>query len=120
MRLPALLGGEIREDKYRKTISERYGYNGQKLIYKQVDWAVLNEGVIGQLSNSPFQKQEQLHVGDSHHRYVSAYFNAGYSYDTRYALNGSVRIEQADLFGTDPKYRYRPLWSGRCQLEHFQ
>lgn len=23
----------------------------------------------------------------------------------------SVRVEQADLFGTDPKYRYRPLWS---------
>lgn len=45
------------------------------------------------------------------HRYVSAYFNAGYTYDTRYSLNGSVRVEQADLFGTDPKYRYRPLWS---------
>lgn len=109
--ITALLGGEIREDKYRKTISERYGYDEQKLVYKQVDWAALNKGVIGQLSSNPFQKQEQLFVNDSHHRYVSAYFNAGYSYDTRYALNGSVRIEQADLFGTDPKYRYRPLWS---------
>ena len=45
------------------------------------------------------------------HRYVSAYFNAGYVYDSRYSLNASVRVEQADLFGSDPKYRYRPLWS---------
>lgn len=109
--ITALLGGEIREDKYRKTYAERYGYNEQKLVYKQVDWAALNEGVIGQLSNNPAQKQENLYVSDTHHRYISAYFNAGYSYDTRYALNASVRVEQADLFGTDPKYRYRPLWS---------
>lgn len=109
--ITALLGGEIREDKYRKTFAERYGYNEQKLVYKQVNWAALNEGVIGQLSNNPAQKQENLYVSDTHHRYISAYFNAGYSYDTRYALNASVRVEQADLFGTDPKYRYRPLWS---------
>ena len=52
-----------------------------------------------------------MNVYEEMHRYVSAYFNAGYTYDTRYSLNGSVRVEQADLFGTDPKYRYRPLWS---------
>lgn len=109
--ITALLGGEIREDKYRKTLGERYGYDEQKLVYKQVDWAALNEGVIGQLGNNAFNKEEQLQVSNSHHRYVSAYLNAGYSYDARYAFNGSVRIEQADLFGTDPKYRYRPLWS---------
>lgn len=45
------------------------------------------------------------------HRYVSAYANAGYTFDGKYSLNASVRVEQADLFGTDPKYRYRPLWS---------
>ncbi len=49
--ITALLGGEIREDKYRKTRSERYGYNEQKLVYKQVDWDVLNEVLIGHLSN---------------------------------------------------------------------
>ena len=24
---------------------------------------------------------------------------------------GSVRIDQSNLFGTDPKYQYKPLWS---------
>lgn len=110
--LTALLGGEIREDKYRRTQGERYGYDDNRLTYQQVDWATLNqEGVIGQLSTTRRTLGELLGVSDSHHRYVSAYFNAGYSYDSRYSLNGSVRVEQADLFGTDPKYRYRPLWS---------
>jgi hypothetical protein len=26
-------------------------------------------------------------------------------------MSGSVRVDQTNLFGTDPKYRYRPLWS---------
>lgn len=110
--ITALLGGEIREDKYRSHMGERYGYDGQKLTYQQVDWATLEkDGVLGQMNSNAAKKSESLIVSDTHHRYVSAYFNAGYTYDTRYALNASIRIEQADLFGTDPKYRYRPLWS---------
>lgn len=111
--ITALLGGEIKEDKDRSNDSQRFGYDDQKLTYdKQVDWKALSKGVKGQLSDNPQQKTEDgLSIGETQHRYVSAYFNASYSYDSRYALNGSVRIDQADLFGTDPKYRYRPLWS---------
>lgn len=110
--ITALLGGEIREDKYRYTAGERFGYDEDKLTYQYVDWASLNtNGVIGQLSSNAQKRSELLSVSDTHHRYVSAYFNAGYTYDSRYSVNASVRVEQADLFGTDPKYRYRPLWS---------
>ena len=110
--ISALAGGEIREDNYRSWSSERFGYDDQKLTYSQVDWNTLGrDGVVGQLYNSPRRRSENLSVGETKHRYVSAYLNAGYTYDQRYAFNASVRIEQADLFGTDPKYRYRPLWS---------
>lgn len=109
--ITALLGSEIREDKYRRTLGERYGYDEGKLTYQQMDYATLQQGVVGQLSTNRQTLSELLQVSDTHHRYVSAYFNAGYSYDSRYSFNGSVRVEQADLFGTDPKYRYRPLWS---------
>lgn len=44
-------------------------------------------------------------------RYFSGYFVGGYTYKDRYGISGSFRIDQANLFGTDPKYRYRPLWS---------
>lgn len=110
--ITALLGGEIRQDKFRTSNSERYGYDDQRLTYSMVDWGKLSvDGVQGALYSALRRKSEALGVTEEMHRYVSAYFNAGYTYDSRYALNGSMRVEQADLFGTDPKYRYRPLWS---------
>lgn len=111
--LTLLAGGEIREDKWYGSKSEIYGYDDQRLTNKQVDWLTLSQyGVIGQLNSKNVQSlSELLDVSETTHRYVSAYANAGYTYDSRYTLNGSVRVEQADLFGSDPKYRYRPLWS---------
>lgn len=109
--ITALLGGEIRQDKWRTTNAERYGYDEQKLTYKQVNWLALQEGVKGQLYNNAVHSSEVASISEVLHRYVSGYANVGYTYDSRYSFNGSVRVEQADLFGTDPKYRYRPLWS---------
>lgn len=109
--ITALVGGEIRQDKWRSTYGERYGYDDQKLTFKQVNWVTLQEGVKGQLYNNAVYSSEDATVKETLHRYVSAYANVGYTYDSRYSFNGSVRVEQADLFGTDPKYRYRPLWS---------
>lgn len=109
--ITALVGSEIRQDKWRTTNGERYGYDDQKLTYKQVDWLTLQDGVKGQLFNTVVHSSEYANVSEVLHRYVSAYANVGYTYDSRYSFNGSVRVEQADLFGTDPKYRYRPLWS---------
>lgn len=108
----ALLGGEIRQDKYETYYGEKYGYDSQKLTYSQVDWKTLSKnGVNGMLYPGLSTRSELLGMSAVTHRYVSAYFNAGYTYDSRYTLNASVRVDQADLFGTDPKYRYRPLWS---------
>lgn len=109
--LTALLGGEIRQDWSKSSTEERYGYDEKKLTYQQVDWATLAKGITGLLSSTSQTLSENLSISDVKHRYVSAYANVGYTYDDRYMANASVRMEQADLFGTDPKYRYRPLWS---------
>ena len=50
-------------------------------------------------------------TGDVRHRFVSLYTTVNYTYDHRYSLSGSFRKDQTDLFGADPKYRGRPLWS---------
>ena len=76
-----------------------------------MDWPTLQQGVLGQLFNKAVTSSEVSSVSETTHRYLSGYANVGYTYDSRYSFNGSMRIEQADLFGTDPKYRYRPLWS---------
>ncbi|MDN3493389.1 SusC/RagA family TonB-linked outer membrane protein [Winogradskyella bathintestinalis] len=44
-------------------------------------------------------------------RFVSFFANAGYNYLNKYSFTASARIDQTNLFGQDPKYKYKPLWS---------
>lgn len=44
-------------------------------------------------------------------RYVSFFFNGGYSFLSKYNVTGSFRIDQSNIFGTDSKFRYKPMWS---------
>ena len=44
-------------------------------------------------------------------RFVSWYFNGSYEYDDRYLVSGSVREDLTNFFGTNPKFRHKPLWS---------
>ncbi|WP_158275281.1 SusC/RagA family TonB-linked outer membrane protein [Pedobacter sp. HMWF019] len=45
------------------------------------------------------------------HRFNSGYANATYTYDNKYNAFGSYRIDYADVFGLDKKFRGSPLWS---------
>lgn len=110
--LTVLGGVEIRQNEARGKSNERYGYDEQSLNSKdKIDWEALGNGVMGSIYSVSQRTNLVSPVYDATHRYFSFYANAGYSYDSRYSITGSVRVEQADLFGTDPKYRYRPLWS---------
>lgn len=112
--LTVLAGMEIRQNSALAKFNELFGYDSQKLTHQpMIDWEALGYGVNGAIygSQAPQSYLPNQNIADVLHRYVSFYANAGYTYDNRYSLTGSVRIEQADLFGTDPKYRYRPLWS---------
>ncbi len=50
-------------------------------------------------------------VTDTLHRSNSGYGNATYTYDSKYNAFGSYRVDYADVFGLDKKFRGRPLWS---------
>ncbi len=50
-------------------------------------------------------------IQDTTHHFGSGYANATYTYDRRYNVFGSYRKDYADVFGLDPKFRGRPLWS---------
>lgn len=48
---------------------------------------------------------------ETEHKYLSYYATANYTFDRRYTVSGSFRIDEADLFGADKKFTRRPLWS---------
>lgn len=65
------------------------------------------DGNAVKLADSPFRPD----LSAVTNRYTGIYAAGGYTYKGRYGVSGSVRVDQTNLFGTDPKYRYRPLWS---------
>lgn len=111
-----LAGFEYRENHSTGKYDTLLGYDHQTQTNQNLfaDWAFLkgwgSSGVLGSqytLSGVPmsFGTNEVLH------RFYSIYFTGNYVYDARYSVFGSYRVDKTDLFGTDPKYRGRPLWS---------
>jgi len=108
----ALAGVEIRENDFNGVRSELYGYDDQSLNSKPVNWATLSRGVRGSLHRTVRRRLSPLdRNSEATNRYFSVYANAAYTYNRKYSVTGSFRIDQTNLFGTDPKFRYRPLWS---------
>ncbi|WP_421941266.1 SusC/RagA family TonB-linked outer membrane protein [Pedobacter sp.] len=112
--ISAIAGFEMRETFNPRILEDlRYGYDPVTLTSTIINTASLSQtGVpsyiyggnktLGALSRS----QDEIK-----HRYFSVYSNLNYTYKSRYNLAGSIRVDQTDLFGVDPKYKNRPLWS---------
>ncbi|WEK19937.1 MAG: SusC/RagA family TonB-linked outer membrane protein [Candidatus Pedobacter colombiensis] len=109
-----IIGAETRKVTAELNGFANFGYNDQTLLQQPVDY---NKILTGTWSNPLYYPNPQLSFTDlfqktfEDNRYVSAYFNGVYTFKSKYTLSGSMRIDQSNLFGTDPKYRYKPLWS---------
>ena len=110
----ALAGFEMRETFVPRSIEQlRYGY----------DPVTLNSAVINNLALSQTGTPSYMYgnnrtlaaVSRSQseilHRYFSVFSSLGYTFLSKYNVTGSYRVDRADLFGVDPKYKNRPLWS---------
>ena len=109
----AIMGLEFRENKTPRLINQLlYGYNETALTSVRMDWASLYSTgwqslVYGNLTYSGLTPNQS----ETFHRYASFYANIGYNYKYRYNVTGSIRWDEADLFGLDTKNQHHPLWS---------
>lgn len=106
----------------RKTLADAYkttyfGYDGQSLISKPVNLALLNTTTppafseLGNYDGTRFRSTDYFGETSNDRRFRSFYGQGTYVYDRRYVATGSLRIDQSNLFGVDPKYKNTPLWS---------
>lgn len=112
--LNLIAGTEVRKVLNNSNSSANFGYSDQTLLQRAVNYNVI------QSTNfvSPYGKANpglsydalfaQTYVDD---RFIAAYGNAVYAYKGRYSLTGTIRVDQSNLFGSDPENRYKPLWS---------
>ncbi len=112
--LNLIFGGEIRKVLTKSSSTAYLGYSDQTLLLQAVDYKSLSKfsGKYAQSNSSILYDISWLYnQGYRDDRYLSAYSNVVYAYKGKYSFTGSIRIDQSNLFGTDPKYKYKPLWS---------
>lgn len=120
-RVTFLAGNEIRQEKYdNNTLSTRTGYNPTAGSFVPVNIKDYNstkynaDMLFGKTITINPERSAVLEEGKYTFRdvrFVSWYGNASYEYNNRFIVSGSVRLDLTNFFGTDPKYRYKPLWS---------
>ncbi|WP_427874761.1 SusC/RagA family TonB-linked outer membrane protein [Flavobacterium sp. MMS24-S5] len=110
----ALAGFEMRETFLPRTIEQlRYGYDPVTLSS-----AVINNLALSQTGTPSYMYGNNRTLSalsrtqtEILHRYFSVFSSLGYTFLSKYNITGSYRVDRADLFGVDPKYKNRPLWS---------
>jgi len=110
----AIMGFELRENRASRPIEQQmYGYNDVALTSVRMDWQTLNNVGVESLvyGNTVKLSGPTTSQSEVFHRYASFYANVGYNYLYRYNLTGSIRWDEADLFGLDTKNQHHPLWS---------
>lgn len=117
--MEAIVGVENRETNTRNLNNRLLGYKDKTQTNTMASSNLnaarnLQTSDLGPMFSNPwmtFNLVSGWETAEVKHRYVSGYFTGNYTYDRRYSLSGSWRIDKTDLFGADPKYRGRPLWS---------
>lgn len=108
-----IAGAELRKLLNTGSTTSYFGYNDQTLFLQPVDFKTISSNFFPTYANSNGALSysslfNQTYTDD---RFISAYSNLVYSYKGKYSVTGSIRVDQSNLFGTDPKYKYKPLWS---------
>ncbi len=104
------LGTEIRKiyDENRSNLV--YGYDKQTTTSVPVNQRDFQSGQLLDWKGDRIT-DEFYSLDNSDLRQFSVFANGAYEWHNKYALNASFRIDQANLFGSDPDFRYKPLWS---------
>lgn len=100
-------GYEVRQDRSDFTSTRKFGYDSQSMSFANIAYGqrfnVVPSGT--RVFNDPSSFRE------SENRFISYYGNLAYTYNKKYTLSGSVRLDDANLFGASKVYRNIPLYS---------
>ena len=112
----ALAGFEVRSDKTNTQYTRLHGYNPQTMTYTSYDEQSLASGgvpnpIIPSTTGYAVYATPSNSFAEVERRFVSAYANAAYTYKQKYSLNASIRVDQSNLFGSDPSVQFKPIWA---------
>ena len=100
--IDVLLGQEFRNTNYKGLVSNTYGYFHDR-------GNTFYEPALGKSTGILKRNKVTRSLVDRSN--ISYYGVLSAMYDNRYVLNANIRFDGSNLFGSNPKYRYLPLWS---------
>lgn len=105
--IAAIAGMEVREIKTTGNHNILYGYDDNFGTYKPVNF----DSSYRLYPSSSANISRGNSVSATLDRFRSYFVNASYTYNDRYTLSGSGRIDQSNFFGVEANQRSVPLWS---------
>ncbi len=109
-KLNVFAGTEIRKRYFESFSDRKYGYDKQTTTSVPVNQADFKGGLLRNWNGDRYY-DSFYYTENTDDREISVFSNVGYEFDKRFSVTGSFRIDQKNLFGSDPAFRYKPLWS---------
>lgn len=94
-------GGEYRVNSYRGDNTVGWGY-----LHDRGRVISTSENIGEELAGAPY-----LQIRDYTTKSASYFGVMTYSIFDKYVINGNIRYDGSNLFGSSPKYRWEPAWS---------
>ncbi|AUP79961.1 SusC/RagA family TonB-linked outer membrane protein [Flavivirga eckloniae] len=105
----AIAGYEVRKTIAERATSRQYGYDERSLDAKLVDFTTdFTESLPLRFASLIPDFNENVFVEN---RFISYFANASYTFDNKYTISGSTRLDDTNLFGASDEYRNIPLYS---------
>lgn len=105
----AIAGYEVRKTLYDRVTDRKYGFDEQSLASVNPDYVSTFQASVPLtiLTVMPANSINEY----LENRFISYYANAAYTFDHRYTVSASTRLDDTNLFGTSDKYKDIPLYS---------
>lgn len=109
-RLTAQLGIETNSTRTKGDTNKRYGYlRDRGETFAELPLTYYDPTTENTYDN-PFVRGEGTVLNKKNNK-LSEYLSAAYTFDNRYVVNGSVRLDASNRFGQDKNKRFEPAWS---------
>lgn len=114
--LTVLAGQEAQDLLVNSNASTVRGYNEDLQTFGDIDYNTLKRtGVNNPVMANNFGRSYFYGIpfvqSEAQTRFTSYYSNVSYTYNRKYTINGSWRIDRSNLFGLDKSAQNRPVWS---------
>lgn len=108
----ALAGAEVQKQTGEWVKNDIWGYDPVTLSAELIDYANLaNVGVPGRLGPNTRFSAFPFTQAATDSRFISSFANIGITWNNKYDITASGRIDRTNFFGTDPDVRKARFWS---------